>query len=185
MSVLTEKIVNLLYKGVTARGTAKRILTPLMGLLFFCLVLFSIIASFYIDQYFGFPKIFSKPFALAAALPVLLIGAALWLWPVWFFFKEKGTPVPISPPPRLITHGPYAYSRNPMMTGIFLLLFGLGVLFRSLSLTFIVTPLFVFFSILEFKFIEEPELEKRFGKAYADYRAKTPLIIPKIFRSGT
>jgi len=37
------------------------------------------------------------------------------------------------------------------------------------ALTFIMTPLFVLISILEFKYIEEPELTKRFGKEYAEY----------------
>lgn len=67
-----------------------------------------------------------------------------------------------------------------MMTGAFMVLAGIGILCRSISLTFIITPLFVFISILEFRYIEEPELEKRFGKEYSEYKEKTPMIIPKI-----
>jgi protein-S-isoprenylcysteine O-methyltransferase Ste14 len=42
------------------------------------------------------------------------------------------------------------------------------------------TPLFVVISILEFKYLEEPELEKRFGKEYQEYKDRTPVILPKI-----
>lgn len=42
------------------------------------------------------------------------------------------------------------------------------------------TPLFVLMSILEFKYIEEPELEKRFGQEYREYKERTPIIIPRI-----
>jgi len=92
------------------------------------------------------------------------------------FLKTKGTPVPINPPPKLVTNGPYAYSRNPMMTGLFMVVAGIVILFGSISLTFVMTPMFVLMSILEFKYIEEPELMKRFGKEYFEYRKRTRII---------
>jgi protein-S-isoprenylcysteine O-methyltransferase Ste14 len=36
--------------------------------------------------------------------------------------------------------------------------------------------------VIEFKFIEEPELEKRLGDTYREYKRKTPMLIPKVFR---
>ncbi|EKD35963.1 MAG: hypothetical protein ACD_75C01703G0001 [uncultured bacterium] len=69
-----------------------------------------------------------------------------------------------------------------MMTGVFLMLAGIGIVFGSVSLTFIGTPVFVLASILEFKHIEEPELEKRFGKAYLEYKERTPIIVPRLYR---
>jgi protein-S-isoprenylcysteine O-methyltransferase Ste14 len=132
------------------------------------------------DRFLGFPEFISKLYGIAISMPFLIIGSSLWIWCVWRFFKAKGTPVPINPPPKLIIDGPYVYTRNPMMTGVFMILIGIGILFRSISLTFIITPMFVFISILEFKYIEEPELEKRFGKEYCEYKERTPIIIPKI-----
>jgi protein-S-isoprenylcysteine O-methyltransferase Ste14 len=64
-------------------------------------------------------------------LPLFSIAALLIGWSVAHFLKAKGTPVPFNPPPRLVDSGPYAYSRNPMLTGVFALLFGLGVLLAS------------------------------------------------------
>ena len=98
------------------------------------------------------------------------------------FLKAKGTPVPFNPPPQLVTSGPYAYSRNPMLTGVFALLFGIGIFFGSFSLLFVFTPLFIFVNYWELKAIEEPELVKRLGQEYIEYRKMTPMFFPS-FRS--
>ena len=66
-----------------------------------------------------------------------------------------------------------------MLTGVFALLFGIGVLFESFSLLFIFTPLFIIINVWELKAIEEPELLKRIGREYDDYRNKTPMFLPK------
>ena len=103
-------------------------------------------------------------------------------WSVFHFLKVKGTPVPFNPPPKLVATGPYAYARNPMLTGIFLLLFGLGVLFQSLSLVLFFTPAFIALNVWELKAIEEPELEKRLGQEYIEYKEKIPMFIPRLER---
>jgi protein-S-isoprenylcysteine O-methyltransferase Ste14 len=66
-----------------------------------------------------------------------------------------------------------------MLTGLFLLLFGFGFIRNSVTLTFIVTPFFIILNYIEIKKIEEPEIEKRFGKDYIEFRKKTPMFIPK------
>lgn len=182
MKNLCERAIDFLYQAATGPRRIRTLLTPLAAGFFFCLVLLAIALSFCMDRFFGFPEFVFKPYGAAISLPFVTGGAWLWLWSVWRFLKTKGTPVPVNPPPVLVTDGPYAYSRNPMMTGVFLMLAGIGILFGSVSLTFIGTPVFAFVSILEFKHIEEPELEKRFGKAYAEYRKKTPIIIPGLHR---
>ncbi|OGN34541.1 MAG: hypothetical protein A3D64_03080 [Candidatus Wildermuthbacteria bacterium RIFCSPHIGHO2_02_FULL_49_9] len=67
-----------------------------------------------------------------------------------------------------------------MLTGVFILLFGLGILFNSASLVFIFTPLFILLNVLELKAIEEPELEKRLSKEYLEYKRKVPMFIPQL-----
>ena len=86
--------------------------------------------------------------------------------------------MPINPPPKLVTSGPFAYVRNPMVTGIFIILFGLGILYSSVTLIFLFTPLFIFINIWELKAIEEPELVKRLGEEYIEYKIRTPMFIP-------
>ena len=65
-----------------------------------------------------------------------------------------------------------------MITGVFILLFGLGILLRSVSLVCLFTPLFILFNFWELKAIEEPELVKRLGSEYVEYRKLTPMFIP-------
>jgi len=105
------------------------------------------------------------------------------LWSILHFIKVKGTPVPFNPPPKLVTTGPYAYIRNPMLSGVFILLFGFGILFNSISLFFIFAPIFILLNFLELKVIEEPELEKRLGKNYLKYKKRVPMFIPKLGRT--
>jgi protein-S-isoprenylcysteine O-methyltransferase Ste14 len=176
MKAFQEWIINLIYRAATGTKRIRLIFTPLVGFIFFCIVLLLIYASFILDRFLGLPEFISRPLGMAISLPFLITGSFLWLWSVGKFFKTKGTPVPINPPPKLVTDGPYAYSRNPMMTGLFIVVAGIGILFGSITLTFIMTPLFVFISILEFKYIEEQELMKRFGKEYSEYKERTPII---------
>jgi protein-S-isoprenylcysteine O-methyltransferase Ste14 len=72
-----------------------------------------------------------------------------------------------------------------MLTGVFALLFGIGVLLGSASLLVIFTPLFISINLWELKAIEEPELLKRLGQDYSKYRETTPMFLPgigKIFK---
>ena len=182
MKGFCERAIHFFYQTATGPRRIRRLLTPLAAGFFVCLIFLAIAGSFLMDRFFGFSKFVSKSYGAAISIPVLIGGALLWLWSVSRFLKTKGTPVPVNPPPVLVTDGPYAYSRNPMMTGVFLMLAGIGIVFGSVSLTFIGTPVFVLASILEFKHIEEPELEKRFGKAYLEYKERTPIIVPRLYR---
>ncbi|MBT8489919.1 MAG: hypothetical protein KJN62_02605 [Deltaproteobacteria bacterium] len=175
-----RRIINFVYRCETGTRKLRLILTPVGGTFFLGLVLLLIYCAFLTDRIFRFPSFFLNiPHIIVASLFIAL-GIALWFWSAWQFFKAKGTPVPLNPPPRLVTSGPYTYVRNPMVTGIFFVLFALGIFFRSVSLTFIFSPLFLIVCALELKLLEEPELEKRLGQEYKEYKKITPMFIPKI-----
>ncbi|MBN1472460.1 MAG: isoprenylcysteine carboxylmethyltransferase family protein [Syntrophaceae bacterium] len=178
MQKFIEGVVNCIYRITTGTKRVRLLLTPLFALVFFCVVIFLIVVSLSLDRFLELPEFAPKPFRIILSLPLIIGGAFLWLWCVGKFFKTRGTPAPVNPPPKLVTDGPYAYSRNPMMTGLFMFMAGIGIFFGSITLTFFMTPFFVLMSILEFKYIEEPELEKRFGKVYTEYKEKIPIIIP-------
>ncbi|UCF62664.1 MAG: isoprenylcysteine carboxylmethyltransferase family protein, partial [bacterium] len=111
-------------------------------------------------------------------------GIALTSWSAFHFLKVKGTPVPFNPPPKLVRTGPYGYIRNPMLTGVFLILVGLGFFINSFSLVLFFTPLFVLINVWELKRIEEPELIRRLGEEYIKYRRETPMFLPS-FKTRT
>ena len=68
-----------------------------------------------------------------------------------------------------------------MHLGWTLLLIGLAVLMQSFTLLVIFMPLFILAHIIYLKFIEEKELEKKFGQAYLDYKHRVPMFIPKLY----
>jgi protein-S-isoprenylcysteine O-methyltransferase Ste14 len=93
-------------------------------------------------------------------------------------WRGDGTPFPLVPTRQLVTEGPYRYTRNPMALGAIFWL--LGWAFLSKSLCALVVGVGGFGSLVlgyDF-FIEEKELSKRFGKAYDEYRKKTPFLFP-------
>jgi protein-S-isoprenylcysteine O-methyltransferase Ste14 len=175
-------IVDFIYWIVTGKKLVRMLFTPVFAGFFVLLILLAIYLALRVDAFFSLTPPFQYPWDLVVSLPLLTCGVFLWLWSVLHFAKAGGTPVPVSPPAKLIDTGPYAYVRNPMLSGIFIILFAIAFLIGSLSLLFVFAPAFTGCSILEFKLIEEPELEKRLGEKYLDYKRRTPILIPKFFR---
>lgn len=61
-------------------------------------------------------------------------------------------------------------------------MFGIGLIRNSISLAFIFTPLLVISSVIELRAVEEPELEKRLGRDYIEYKKMTPMFLPRLKR---
>lgn len=81
-----------------------------------------------------------------------------------------------SKPAELVTGGLYAYVRHPLYTA------GLVFLWFSPEMTINRLALWIVFSIyfVVGAFFEERRLLRDFGSIYAEYKAKTPMLIPKI-----
>jgi protein-S-isoprenylcysteine O-methyltransferase Ste14 len=170
--------IDVLYKSATGTRKIRTILTPIGAIFFLLFTMLFIIMARFVDKLLELPELLIAPTSLFISIPLLLLGLIMTGWSVFHFWKVKGTPVPMNPPPQLVNTGPYAYTRNPMLTGIFLLLLGIGFSMGSFSLVLIFTPLFMLINALELKLIEEPELEKRLGNEYIEYKSKTPMFIP-------
>jgi protein-S-isoprenylcysteine O-methyltransferase Ste14 len=111
---------------------------------------------------------------------LLAVGAFLFAASLRRFATEgKGTLAPWDPPRRLVVRGPYRYVRNPMISGVGVILCGEALLLLSarhaawaaafLAINLIVIPL-----------VEEPMLEARFGEPYREYRRHVPRIFPRL-----
>ena len=171
----------LFYKVATGSKRLRLILTPVGLVVFFGLLLLVVFGSLQMDKALGFSDLLSGPIGTIIGVVLLSLGLVIWVWCVVWFSKAKGTPVPFNPPLELVTVGPYAWSRNPMLTGVFAVLFGIGFLLHSISMVFVWTPVFAILNILEVKLVEEPELEHRFGDSYREYRRCVPMFIPSVF----
>lgn len=109
-----------------------------------------------------------------AAVLVFLAGFALFAWCVRLFAAVgDGTLAPWDPTKRLVAVGPYRYLRNPMISGVAAMLGGEALFLGSRVLAgwFAV---FVLINHLYFLLSEEPGLERRFGQAYLEYKARVP-----------
>ncbi len=83
----------------------------------------------------------------------------------------------LNPPDKLITTGIYAKSRNPMFFGYTIILIGMDILLRSISILIIFIPAFVVFDLLWIK-LEEKNLRKKFDHEFANYQKSTNFLIP-------
>jgi protein-S-isoprenylcysteine O-methyltransferase Ste14 len=82
-----------------------------------------------------------------------------------------------SKPSELVTTGLYAYVRHPLYTA------GLAFIWFSPEMTvnrLVLWSIFSFYIIIG-SWFEERKLLRDFGSIYAEYKAKTPMLIPKIF----
>ena len=107
-------------------------------------------------------------------------GSILVLICVGFFvIRGRGTPAVFDPPVEFVAVGPYAYVRNPMYIGGFMLLVGFGLYHLSLSIIILAVVLIVVFHFFVV-IVEEPNLERLFGKSYLDYKKKINRWLPKL-----
>ena len=84
-----------------------------------------------------------------------------------------------TPPERLVTTGPYAWSRNPMYLGHIVFLLGLALAFRSFLALMIAAATTVW---LHFRVrTDEVRLGERFRGEYDVYRTRVARWIPRFF----
>ncbi len=132
-----------------------------------------------VDARFGLPALIDVPLHLYIGIPVLALGLFFCCWAVWVEFKiGKGTPAPLMPTQKLVVVPPYTYCRNPMGLGFGIMLVGLGAAAGSPSAILLGALIFSLL-LCYYKFIEEEELEARFGGEYLEYRKRVPFLFPK------
>jgi protein-S-isoprenylcysteine O-methyltransferase Ste14 len=109
---------------------------------------------------------------------VLLAGAALVLeTTARFALQGRGTPAPWAPPERFVERGSYRFVRSPMYLGVILLVVGQGLLLgREVLFLWAAGAWLMFTAFLVF--YEEPQLRRRFGDDYDDYRRRVRRWIP-------
>src|SRR5580658_2198610 len=143
-----------------------------------------ILAPIWIAERYGIALTLGQSVSAVALQSVgvclLSVGLLLVIASVFRFATEgKGTLAPWDPPRMFVVQGPYRFVRNPMISGVILLLLGEALTLRSaphgvwafliLALNLLYIPLF-----------EEPQLEGRFGDPYREYCRHVRRFIPHI-----
>lgn len=86
--------------------------------------------------------------------------------------RGRGSPMPLDPPHRLVTTGPFAYVANPMQLAKVLTLFAWALFARSWWLLIAAVVWLVLGAAL-LEPAERPSLQRRFGSAWSTYRRAT------------
>jgi protein-S-isoprenylcysteine O-methyltransferase Ste14 len=116
---------------------------------------------------------------IVAGAAAIGVGLLLMKRTISLFVREgRGTLAPWDPTRRLVVRGPYRHVRNPMITGVTLILLGEAALFGSVG---VLIWCLAFFTInaVYFPLVEEPGLRERFGDEYECYRRNVPRWIPR------
>ena len=102
---------------------------------------------------------------------VFVLALALFAWAI-ATMTRAGSNVPTNlPTTTIVETGPYRFTRNPIYLGMFLGLVGLAIAFDSLWLLVMLVP---FTLAIRYGVVarEEAYLERKFGDAYRQYRAR-------------
>jgi protein-S-isoprenylcysteine O-methyltransferase Ste14 len=152
---------------VTGTGTAGVIARPPL------LFLAALLIGFVLD------RLLPLPFLVPGADPVhWIIGGSLILIGLALAgsgirnFARAGTPVrSIKPTRTLVTTGIHGWTRNPIYLGMFLVYGGIGIAASSPWTLILALPLAI---TIRYGIVarEEAYLERRFGDAYRDYKAR-------------
>ena len=106
-------------------------------------------------------------------------GLAMLVSTTQLFARNHGSLAPWNPPTELVASGPYRFCRNPMITGVYCILAGETLAFRSPWLLAWALAFIVGMSS-HILFQEEPLLRRRFGEAYVRYCENVPRWLPRL-----
>lgn len=113
-------------------------------------------------------------------LPIMLWGYIQYrLCGVYRKKHGGGGPGLERPPERLVTRGPYFYTRNPMYLGHIIFLIGFSLALKSLiaALITVLTAIWFHLRVLD----NEKYLLQHFGAAYLQYTTSVKRWIPGLF----
>ena len=115
----------------------------------------------------------------STGIGLIMLGLGMFTWCVSLFVRiGRGTLAPWDPTRNLVVVGPYRFVRNPMISGVAVILVG-EALFCGSCIVGLWACLFVLFNHVYFVFFEEPDLETRFGEPYRVYKNNVPRWIPR------
>jgi protein-S-isoprenylcysteine O-methyltransferase Ste14 len=130
----------------------------------------------------GYPPNIAAPGDVRFWLALLAasMGISLAAWSVMLLIEHgQGTPAPWEPPNKLVVRGVYRYVRNPMIGGALFIILAEALFFGSWPLVAWML-IFLVFNLYYFPFVEEVELEKRFGANYIEYKTHVPRWLPRL-----
>jgi protein-S-isoprenylcysteine O-methyltransferase Ste14 len=115
-------------------------------------------------------------YGIGAALTV--IGLAFAVWARHHLGRNWSGVITVKEDHVLIRTGPYAIVRHPIYSGLLLAIVGSALARGHIGAMLAIG--FMLYAILRRVRIEERWMSETFGEAYADYKAKTPALVPLV-----
>lgn len=159
----------------------RNFLIMFVPLLFVVFVIMTIFPAYVIHKHVDIKFGIIFPVNIILGMLFSIAGLIIYIWTIILFSRVDGTQIPIAPTQKLVVTGPYAITRNPMLTGAMIVVVGLGIMIDSLvfiMISMIVPSIYLCY----IKLVEEKELEARFGEEYKNYKINTPFFVPKFRR---
>lgn len=110
-----------------------------------------------------------EPVTLIIGAIISIIGLLIRAWASGHIRKNKN----------LAVSGPYAYTRNPLYLGSFIMVFGFTIASGVwwLAVLFVMLFLAIYYPVMQ---AETKELTDIFGESYKEYSEKVPLFLPRL-----
>jgi protein-S-isoprenylcysteine O-methyltransferase Ste14 len=111
---------------------------------------------------------------------IAVAGSALFVYTVFLFkILGNGTLAPWEPTKKLIVEGPYRHCRNPMISGVFFMITGEGLMLYSTNILAWAVAFFIINTVY-FIFVEERSMMQRFGSDYLKYKKHVPRWLHRV-----
>ncbi len=140
-----------------------------VGLFTFAFLLLNYLSGMYFPlPYSGFDELLTL-----AGLWIFIIGGVISIWAKVTMGKYWNPPADHNQKRqnKLLKHGPFRYSRNPIYVGMIMVLAGYGIALQSYFTFLAIVPVIYFYrSVLK----EEKNLEKVFKDEYSEYKKEVP-----------
>ena len=170
---------------------AKKALIFISAFLIFMIIIpiLCVLLGFFIDELLGFTNLMIGHSAIRISISIifLAVGGYLTIASNLYLYRfgggfAWGDALKEHETKTLVTDGPFKYTRNPMLLGYALIISAVGLLVNSLSTALIIPLLLIIGEGVWIKRVEEPRLERRFGREYLKYKREVPFLIPRIPR---
>jgi protein-S-isoprenylcysteine O-methyltransferase Ste14 len=110
----------------------------------------------------------------AAGAALCVVGLAFASWARVALGRSWGMPMTLRDKQDLVTHGPYAYVRHPIYTGMTLMAVGTTLVLPFMLLWCAIMVAYVLISARR----EERDMDRLFPDTYPAYRQRSKMLIP-------
>ncbi|HZR23753.1 MAG TPA: isoprenylcysteine carboxylmethyltransferase family protein [Vicinamibacterales bacterium] len=117
---------------------------------------------------------------IVGGIAAAIVGLALFISTNYLFWtRGRGTLAPWDPPREFVAVGPYRYVRNPMISGVILIILAESLVWRSWQIGEWAAAFFVI-NLIYIPLVEQPMLDARFGASYREYKKRVRMFLPRL-----